>query len=224
MTANPHPDTADNTWFHPDARHVLTTTRAVRRHLDFDRDVPAQLIGECLDIAAQAPTGGAHLRAHWVVLQRGADLHDIGQIYAQTWHSRYGAVLQQTPAESLPADLVSAAYLADNFHRLPACVVAYVEADLDATANQASVFGSVLPAAWSFALACRGKGLATAWTTTLLAREADIAELLGVPPGYRLAVALPVAYPTTQQFRPARRPGIAEHIHWGRWNHTQPDR
>ena len=36
---------------------LLTTTRAVRKRLDFERPVPLELVRECIDIATQAPTG-----------------------------------------------------------------------------------------------------------------------------------------------------------------------
>lgn len=36
--------------------HVLATTRAVRRRLDLDRDVPLDVVRECLELAVQAPT------------------------------------------------------------------------------------------------------------------------------------------------------------------------
>ncbi|UGT43328.1 hypothetical protein LTV02_08050 [Nocardia yamanashiensis] len=36
---------------------LLSTTRAVRRRLDFSRPVPRGLIEECVDLATQAPTG-----------------------------------------------------------------------------------------------------------------------------------------------------------------------
>ncbi|HEY8759798.1 MAG TPA: nitroreductase, partial [Candidatus Dormibacteraeota bacterium] len=41
-----------------DLDHALSTTRAVRKRLDFDRAVPRELITECLELAVQAPTGG----------------------------------------------------------------------------------------------------------------------------------------------------------------------
>lgn len=40
------------------ADELPTTTRSVRRRLDFDRPVEPGLIAECLDIALQAPSGG----------------------------------------------------------------------------------------------------------------------------------------------------------------------
>ena len=38
------------------ADEVLTTTRSVRKRLDFDREVSTDVIMECLEIALQAPT------------------------------------------------------------------------------------------------------------------------------------------------------------------------
>ena len=40
-----------------DAQTVLTTTRSVRKRLDFERPVPRELLLECLEVAVQAPTG-----------------------------------------------------------------------------------------------------------------------------------------------------------------------
>ena len=37
---------------------LLTTTRSVRKRLDFDRDVPDRVIFDCIDLAEQAPSGG----------------------------------------------------------------------------------------------------------------------------------------------------------------------
>jgi nitroreductase len=36
---------------------LLSTTRAVRKRLDFERDVPMSTIKECMDLAVQAPSG-----------------------------------------------------------------------------------------------------------------------------------------------------------------------
>jgi len=39
------------------ADELLSTTRSVRKRLDFDRSVDEKLITECLELAVQAPTG-----------------------------------------------------------------------------------------------------------------------------------------------------------------------
>ena len=36
---------------------LLSTTRAVRKRLDMDREVPDDVLLECLQLAVQAPTG-----------------------------------------------------------------------------------------------------------------------------------------------------------------------
>jgi nitroreductase len=62
--------------------HVLTTTRAVRRRLDFGRPVERELIERCIDIAIQAPTALQGETWHFVVIteqsQRAAVAQSIG--------------------------------------------------------------------------------------------------------------------------------------------------
>ena len=36
---------------------VLTTTRSVRKRLDFDKPVSREVLTDCLELALQAPTG-----------------------------------------------------------------------------------------------------------------------------------------------------------------------
>jgi nitroreductase len=89
---------------------------------------------------------------------------------------------------------------------------------------QASRWGSIIPAAWSFMLAALARGLGTVWTTFHLRHEREAAELLGDPvrsgdasgadPGrphrwYRLPAGRPIAPrhdgPLGSVGRPARR-------------------
>ncbi len=44
---------------------LLTTTRSVRKRLDFSRPVEPEVIQECLEIAVQAPTGGNRQTWHF---------------------------------------------------------------------------------------------------------------------------------------------------------------
>ncbi|WP_425568139.1 nitroreductase family protein [Nonomuraea rubra] len=83
--------------------------------------------------------------------------------------------------------------------------------------NQAGLWGSLLPAAWSFMLAARARGLGTAWTTLHLAYESEVAELLELPANVRQGVLLPTAYYTGETFRPARRQPLDEVLHVDRW-------
>jgi nitroreductase len=83
--------------------------------------------------------------------------------------------------------------------------------------NQAGLWGSVLPAAWSYMLAARARGLGTAWTTLHLAYEAEVAEPLGLPATVRQAALIPTAWYTGEGFRPARRQPLDEVLHVDRW-------
>ena len=62
---------------------LLTTTRAVRKRLDFDRPVDPQLIRECLEVALQAPTGSNSQGWHFVVVTDTAKRQRIGELYAK---------------------------------------------------------------------------------------------------------------------------------------------
>ncbi|WP_231619244.1 nitroreductase family protein [Nonomuraea sp. SBT364] len=83
--------------------------------------------------------------------------------------------------------------------------------------SQAGLWGSLLPAAWSYMLAARARGLGTAWTTLHLAYESEVAELLGLPGDVRQGALIPTAYYTGDTFRPARRQPLDEVLHLDRW-------
>ena len=47
---------------------LLSTTRSVRKRLDFSRPVEPELLNECLELAAQAPTGSNAQGWHFIVV------------------------------------------------------------------------------------------------------------------------------------------------------------
>jgi nitroreductase len=101
---------------------------------------------------------------------------------------------------------------------VPVHVIGCIEAGEELPeGNQASLWGSLLPAAWSYQLAARTRGLGTAWTTLHLRYEKEISELLGIPPHVRQGVLVPTAYYTGETFRPAPRNPLDEVLHVDRW-------
>jgi len=78
----------------------------------------------------------------------------------------------------------SVRYLAEHFEQVPVLVVPTVARRYGgaSTFQQASRWGSILPAVWSLHLALRSRGLGSAWTTLHLYREREAAELLGIAP------------------------------------------
>lgn len=210
--------------FTPD--QLLTTTRSVRKRLDFDRPVDRSLLEECLTIALQAPTGSNMQHWHWVVVESPAKKRAIADLYRQHW-----AVYSQLPGykpregdtryERNEAVRSSAQYLADHLHEAPYLVVLCAWGRLPHDADNATVagfWGSVAPAGWSFMLALRARGLGSAWTTLHLMYEREAAEVLGIPYDRVTQCALfPVAWTKGTDFKPAPRQPLAEVLHWDAW-------
>jgi nitroreductase len=72
--------------------------------------------------------------------------------------------------------------------------------------TNATLYGSIFPAVWSFQLALRSRGLGSVLTTLHLQWEAEVAALLGIPDGVLQVGLLPVAYTLGTDFKPAQRP------------------
>ena len=84
--------------------------------------------------------------------------------------------------------------------------------------TQASAWGSVLPAVWSFLLALRERGLGSSWTTLHLPNEKEAAELLGIPFDRYTQVGLfPIGYTLGTDFKAASRVEAGRFIHWEQW-------
>ena len=82
---------------------------------------------------------------------------------------------------------------------------------------QASMWGSILQSVWSFFLALRSHGMGSAWTTAHLHREAEFAELLGIPAAYTQTGLFPIAYTLGTDFRKAWRAPVCEVASWNRF-------
>ncbi len=60
---------------------VLSTTRSVRKRLDFDKPVSRDVLMECLELALQAPTGSNSQGWQWVFVEDPDKKKAIGEIY-----------------------------------------------------------------------------------------------------------------------------------------------
>jgi nitroreductase len=211
------------------ADKLLTTTRSVRKRLDLSRPVEPEVIRTCLEIAMQAPTGSNAQGWHFLVVTDAAKRQAIGDLYKQAFelYKANPDIRPTFPADDprtaqLPRVVDSADYLANHLHEVPVHVVPCIEGRVEnaGVLAQASIYGSILPAAWSFMLALRARGLGSAWTTLHLMFEQDAAKILGVPDTVTMTALLPVAYYTGDDFKPAKRANPANAIHWNDWgNH-----
>ena len=204
-------DTVDN---------LLSTTRAVRRRLDLDRPVSRDVIEQCIDLSQQAPTASNQQTWRWVVVQDASRRAALAEIYARgipaiEAHSHTNAI------QDAQTDRVydSARWLAENLARVPVHVIPCVVGrppDRFVPVLGASIYGSILPAVWSFQLALRSRGLGSTFTTLHLLYEAEVAELLGIPEDVLQVALLPVAYTVRSDFKPAARPPVDQNRALGR--------
>ena len=206
--------------------HVLTTTRSVRRRLDLGRPVDPRLVEECLEIAVQAPTGGNLSRYHFVVVTDPRKKVGVAEYYRKVFFEEYlprrARVTPDFPERDRRfAD--SATYLAEHLHEVPVLVIPCVEARPEdkGPLAQASAYGNILPAAWSFMLALRARGLASAWTTLHIRFEREVGALLGIPETVTQAALIPVAHTTGGEFHAAPRVPPRERTYWDAWGRTR---
>ncbi|MFN0092023.1 MAG: nitroreductase family protein [Acidimicrobiales bacterium] len=198
---------------------LLTTTRAVRKRLDFDRPVPDEVLLECLRLAIQAPTGSNTQNWRWLIVRDQAKKEELTRLYNEAGGDYLrGRARTEEAGTQMGRVFDSAAYLADNMAKAPVFVIPCVlgrpgEKGWDA----AGLYGSIVPAIWSFQLALRSRGLGTCYTTLHLQREREAAALLGIPDNVLQAALLPVAYTAGTEFQPARRRPVEEITYLDAW-------
>jgi nitroreductase len=211
------------------ADEVLTTTRAVRKRLDFDKPVEMHVLRECLEIALQAPSGSNSQGWHFVLVTDPGKKKAIADLYLQAFNDYEAGPNQPTKqhqddpsmARTQARVLSSARYLADNLARVPAMLIPCLAARPDTPGLPqgalASLYGSILPAAWSFMLAARERGLGTCWTTLHLMHEKEIAALLGIPDNVAQVALIPIAYTLGTAFTAAPRKDLDTVLHTDHW-------
>ena len=69
---------------------VLSTTRCVRKGLDMTREVPRELIEDCLRMAMHAPIGSNGLYPHFVVVTDPAKRTALAGFYKRAWDQHHG--------------------------------------------------------------------------------------------------------------------------------------
>lgn len=210
---------------------LLTTTRAVRKRLDLDRPVPAELVAECIELAIQAPTGGNNQGWRWLVVTDPDKKKKIADWYRDAWQIAYANQGEDAMASATPdrADQQrrvyrSADYLAQNLERVPVFVIPCILGALPEGTPAwmaASFLGSIIPAVWSFQLAARSRGLGTCYTTLHLAHQKEAGELLGIPDTVTQVALVPLAYTKGTNFKAAVRRPASEITYWEAWKQNK---
>ena len=210
---------------------LLTTTRGVRKRLDFEKTVERAVIEESMAVALQAPSAGDIYPVEFVVVTDPDRRKTMGDIYCDA-HLPYLDELDLTALPGLTADDLTKAkghidmirWHTENVYRAPFHVHVvgkgrYGTEPEQPDFQQASFYGCILPPAWSFMLALRARGVGSSWCTIHIQEpfHTRTREVLGLPDDYSLGVFLPCGYYTGKDFKPAQRPAVAEILHWDKW-------
>jgi nitroreductase len=205
---------------------LLTTTRSVRKRLDLSRPVGRDVILECIRLAMQAPTASNAQDWRWLVITDADKRAAIADIY-RSIGAEYLAYAAKDASDPQTQRVYASAFaLTDTLAQVPVHVIPCLDNRID-NSNlliAASAWASIIPAGWSFLLALRSRGLGSVWTTMHLAKEEEVAEVLGIPPTVTQAALFPVAYTIGTDFRPARRPPAETITYWDSWGQAAGER
>ena len=179
----------------------------------------------CLEIALQAPTGSNAQGWQWMFVEdpdKKAALAEIYRVSATPYLDLPKPERGDIRDQQMDAVMNSAKYLNENMEKVPVMLIPLLEGRPDNApiVMQASYWGSILPAVWSFMLALRERGLGTAWTTLHLMGEGErqAADLLGIPfDDYTQAGLFPIAYTRGTEFKLAKRLPADQLTHWDTW-------
>jgi nitroreductase len=206
---------------------VLTTTRSVRKRLDLEKPVPREVLIECLELAIQAPTGSNAQGWQWVFVEDAGKKKAIADIYRISSTPYLGSPKpdygdRDVRGQRMELVTDSATYLADHLHEVPVMLIPCLEGRVEDVpfGLSASFWASLHPAAWSFMLALRSRGLGSTWTTLHLLGDGErkAAEVLGIPyERYSQGGLFPIAYTKGTDFRPAKRLPVDKIVHWNSW-------
>lgn len=206
---------------------LLTTTRSVRKRLDFTQPVSSQTIEECVAAAQQAPSGGNLQTWGFVVVTEPHKRAALADLYRKGYETFLSTPVAEAMGYGSPNAspeqrrvLSSIAFLVENLAQVPVLVIPCISPRLEGLplALQHAVSASIMPAAWSFMLAARARGLGTCWTIFHLYCEQEAAQLLGIPYDDVAQVALiPTAYTLGTDFKPGPRNPLESIIHWDAW-------
>ncbi len=177
------------------------------------------MILECLQLAMQAPTASNEQNWRWLVVTDADKRAAIADIYRSCAGDYMVRAAEQASDPQTRRVYESADALTGILADVPVHVIPCIERRIDGTPLPvaAAAWASIIPAAWSFQLALRSRGLGSVYTTLHLVKEREVADLLGIPDTVTQAALLPVAYTIGTDFKPAKRPPAETVTSWNTW-------
>ena len=194
-----------------DIDFALSSTRSVRKKLDFSRPISEEDLIACINTAVQAPTGIIGENWRFLILTDKKRKSDVAKLYREI-------LLQISKSRGITLKSSHLA-LMDRLHEIPCMIfVLAIGEPGNSVSEQVGFFGSILPAAWSMMVAMRARGIGTTWTSLLTSKSAEIAKILNIPEGVTQTVMFPAAYTLGAVLKPAVRKSAEDVIYWNTWN------
>ncbi len=230
---------------------LLTTTRSVRRRLDVTRPVERALIEECLQLAVYAPNAEARQNWRWYVITDKDRRHVLSEYYRIAWAKRNseGILARRGRWRDRSGNQrthESARWLAEHLGEVPVLVIPCVLGSpvterevqqlealwrtgddrcqpLARLVADATFYGSIFPAIWSFQLALRSRGLGSSITTLHLPFHQFVADELGIPRQATQIALLPIAHTKGNDFGTPSRVPARSLTFWNEWGRPRAD-
>jgi nitroreductase len=208
---------------------AMRTTHACRRYLP--DPVPDEVLYRAIEAARFAPQGGNRQGVRFVIVRDPEKKRRLGEWYLVPWSESYEAAKAGRRAILSKGGVEKSVQLgfsdpmraheetnrfAHRFGEHPAIIVVCVDPALvhptDIDLDRLSIVGgaSVYPMAQNLCLALRDQGVATTFTTLLVAYEEQVKELLGIPEEYATACHIVAGYPERGFPRKLRRLPVEE--------------
>jgi nitroreductase len=225
----------------PTLFEAIHTARSMRR-LKPD-PVPEALIGQVLDAAIRAPSGGNAQTWSFVVVRDPALRMELGRLYrkgsdiAAASYAARGRPAHMTQAQ-FDRMMAAGRHLWDHMGDAPVLLLPclcpppvppYEALPPPMQARYADELeymrrirgASIYPAVQNILLACRGLGLGTVLTTNHLRCEAEVKALLGIPEDVDTYALMPIGWPLGK-YGPLTRKPLPEVAFADRWGAAWP--
>jgi nitroreductase len=203
----------------------LTTTRAIRRYRD--EPVPKEALRAILFAATRGPSGSNRQPFRFLVLADGPKAleakHLIGEAARRIWsgkrqrdsYDKGSGAARDSPKSRMARTMQQ---YVDDFDRVPVLILPCLVRYREPTSSEGA---SIYPSCQNVLLAARALGYGGAFTGFNFAVDAELRELLGVPPEAFIAGTITLGRPVGGH-GPVRRRPMAELVYGESWG-TAPD-
>ncbi len=187
-------------------------TCTAMRYLKED-PVPREVLTKLVYAATRASSPGNTQGWEFVVIDDAAAKCEIGAAV----HAGMAPIFANLPANAAGTEArmyKGAAYLAENFAKVPAWILGCGRKLYPPDAPSDLFLHSALyPAAQNMVVAARSLNIGTCFTTFQMVAEAAIRKVCKVPSDVHLCALVAVGYPA-RDFKPVKRKPLEEVLHW----------